>query len=277
MTKTVLITGCSSGIGRQLAIRLQEKGYRVYASGRSLEKISSLQSLGIKPLVLDVTCADSIRQAMETIQANGDQIDWLINNAGYGAMGPLAEMPHAEVEKQFATNLFGPLALVRALVPQMKQRGGGKIINIGSVSGILVTPFSGIYCATKAALHAASDALRMELAPFGIEVVVIQPGAIESEFGNNAEASLARTFDESSLYAGVKDGILKRARASQHKPTPTVEFVEQLLAVAEKSSSPAVTRIGHGSFALPLVARWLPVALRDSILKKSFGLNRLKS
>ncbi len=275
MSKTVLITGCSSGIGRLLAIRLNDKGYRVYASARSLDKIESLQSMGIKTLALDVTSADSIAKALATVAGQGDSIDWLINNAGYGAMGPLAEMPATEIERQFATNLYGPLALIRALVPGMKLRGGGRIVNIGSVSGILVTPFSGIYCATKAALHAVSDALRMELAPFNIEVIVIQPGAIESDFGANAEASIARTLGDNSLYEPVKDGILQRARASQDKPTPTGAFVDEMLKLLEQPRPPAVARIGNGSRAFPWLAHWVPARVLDGVLKRKFGLNKL--
>lgn len=275
MPKTVLITGCSTGIGRQLAIRLHEKGYRVYATARSPEKLESLREKGIKVLALDVTSASSITDALATIARNGDAVDWLINNAGYGAMGPLAEMPQDEIERQFATNVYGPLALTRALVPGMKQRGGGLIVNIGSVSGILVTPFSGAYCATKAALHAVSDALRMELAPFNIDVMVIQPGAIESEFGNNAEASLSRTLGEHSLYEPVKDGILQRARASQSHPTSTVTFVNEMLRLMEQSRPPAVARIGNGSTAFPLLARWIPTRLLDRALRKKFGLDRM--
>jgi NAD(P)-dependent dehydrogenase (short-subunit alcohol dehydrogenase family) len=275
MSRTVLITGCSSGIGRQLSIRLHEKGYCAYATARSLEKLDALRQKGIKVLALDVTSTSSIDDALATIASNGDAIDWLINNAGYGAMGPLAEMPQAEIERQFATNLYGPLALTRALVPGMKQRGGGRIVNIGSVSGILVTPFSGAYCATKAALHAASDALRMELAPFNIDVMVIQPGAIESEFGNNAEASLSRTLGEHSLYEPVKDGILQRARASQYNPTPTVTFVEELLRLLEQPKPPAMARIGNGSTAFPLLARCIPTRLLDSILRRKFGLDHI--
>lgn len=276
MPKTVLITGCSSGIGRLLAMRLHEKGYRVYASARTPEKLETLASLGIRTLALDVTVQASIDEAIARIQHNGDRIDWLINNAGYGAMGPLAEMPQAEIECQFATNLYGPLALVRALVPSMREHGGGRIINVGSVSGILVTPFSGLYCATKAAFHAVSDALRMELAPFNIEVMVVQPGAIESDFGDNAETSLARTFGPGSLYRDVKEGVLKRARASQHNPTPTGQFVAELVRTLELDRLPPVKRIGNGSRLMPLAARWLPIRLRDFVLMRSFGLHRLK-
>ena len=275
MSKTVLITGCSSGIGRLLAIRLHEKGYRIYATARSVEKLGELKSRGIQTLSLDVTSSTSIDSALAAITQNGDTVDWLINNAGYGAMGPLAEMPQEEIERQFATNLYGPLALTRALVPAMKKQGGGRILNIGSVSGILVTPFSGAYCATKAALHAVSDALRMELAPFNIDVMVIQPGAIESEFGNNAEASLQRTLGENSLYESVKEGILQRARASQGNPTPTGDFVDDVIRLLEQKEPPAVARIGNGSTAFPLLARWVPTRLLDKALKRKFGLNKV--
>lgn len=275
MTKTVLITGCSSGIGRTLAMRLNAKGYKVYASARSPEKIESLQAQGIRTLALDVTSEASIDNAIATIVGNGDNVDWLINNAGYGAMGPLAEMPMVEIERQFATNLYGPLALTRAVTPMMQRLGGGRIVNLGSVSGIMVTPFSGIYCATKAALHAASDALRMELAPFNIEVLVIQPGAIESEFGANAEASLERTLASRSLYKPVKDGILQRARASQHKPTPTGEFVDAVIAYLEQPRPAPMIRIGNGSRLFPLLARWVPTRLLDNVLQRKFGLNKL--
>lgn len=275
MSKTVLITGCSSGIGRLLAIRLHEKGYRVYATARALEKLAELQTLGIQTLPLDVTVPTTIASALARIEDNGDRVDWLINNAGYGAIGPLAEMPQEEIERQFATNLYGPLALIRALTPSMKQQGGGRILNIGSVSGILVTPFSGAYCATKAALHAVSDALRMELAPFNISVMVVQPGAIESEFGNNAEASLQRTLGENSLYASVKEGILQRARASQDNPTATTDFVAELISYLEQDHPPATRRIGNGSTAFPLLARWVPTRLLDKVLKRKFGLNKM--
>ena len=199
MTRTVLITGCSTGIGKALAESLHNKGYKVIASARSESKLAPLAELGIVNLPLDVTLAESIASAIQSIEQQGLNVDILINNAGYGAMGPLAEMPTEELEKQFATNVYGPVNMVRACLPMLRQSKQPLIVNIGSVSGILVTPFSGAYCATKAALHALSDALRMELAPFGIDVMTVMPGAIESEFGNSAEASLARTLPKDSL------------------------------------------------------------------------------
>ncbi len=159
----------------------------------------------------------------------------------------------------------------------MRQAKQGLIVNIGSVSGILVTPFSGAYCATKAALHALSDALRMELAPFNIRVMTVQPGAIESEFGSNAEASLRRTFSEQSLYAGLSQNILQRARASQNNPTPTHRFVSELMQQIRKQHPPAVIKIGYGSRAFSIMGRWIPLAVRDKMLSRTFGLSRWRS
>ena len=273
MTRTVLITGCSTGIGRQLAEAMHDKGYQVIATARDQTRLTPLNQRGITTLSLDVTRDDSILAARQEIENLGLQVDILINNAGYGAMGPIVEMPVAEMEKQFATNVYGPVNMVRAFTPMMRQQAGGMIVNVGSVSGILVTPFSGAYCATKAALHALSDAMRMELAPFNIEVMTVMPGAIESEFGNSAEASLARTLPPDSLYQWAREGIRKRARASQANPTPTKEFVAALLSRIEARHPKAEVAIGNGSRTLPLLARVTPTRIRDWLLQRSFGLH----
>lgn len=274
MTRTVLITGCSTGIGKVLAETLHNKGYRVIATARSKSKLSPLTELGLITLPLDVTDSASIADAIQSIEQLGINIDILINNAGYGAMGPLAEMPTEELEKQFATNVYGPVNMVRACLPMLRKSQHALIVNVGSVSGILVTPFSGAYCATKAALHALSDAFRMELAPFGIDVMTVMPGAIQSEFGNSAEASLARTLPEDSLYQWAKDGIEKRARASQSNPTPTSVFVDKLVHQLEAQSPKAEVTIGNGSTTFPLIARIIPTRLRETFLRRTFGLNK---
>ena len=274
MSQTVLITGCSTGIGKTLAETLHSKGYKVIATARSADKLARLGLVGIVTLPLDVTDSESIASAIQSIENQGLNVDILINNAGYGAMGPLAEMPTEELEKQFATNVYGPVNMVRACLPMLRKSKQALIVNIGSVSGILVTPFSGAYCATKAALHALSDAFRMELAPFGIEVMTVMPGAIQSEFGNSAEASLARTLPKDSVYNWVKEGIEKRAQASQSNPTPTTEFVSKLIAQIEASPHKAEVAIGNGSTTFPLMARVIPTRLRDTLLKRTFGLNK---
>jgi short-subunit dehydrogenase len=274
MARTVLITGCSSGIGKQLAITLHRRGYQVIATGRKLEKLEPLAQQGIMTLALDVTAQNSIDAAISSIQQQGLSIDILVNNAGYGAMAPAAELSEAALHQQFATNVYGPMNLVRACVPMMHSKRSGLIVNIGSVSGVLVTPFSGAYCATKAAIHALSDALRMELAPFNIEVMVVMPGAIESEFGNAAEAMLPQLLKQDSIYDWARDGIYKRAQASQSIPTPTVKFVDQLVAALEQKTTPPVIAIGKGSLSFRLIARLVPIRIRDKILCRAFGLSQ---
>lgn len=271
-TRVALVTGCSSGIGRELALRLHDRGYRVFATARRPETLEGLTGQGIGTLALDVTDSASVEAVVASVRSAAGRVDLLVNNAGYGAMGPVAEMPLDEVHRQFDTNVYGVVRLVQACVPMMRGQGGGVVINIGSCSGILPTPFSGVYCASKAALHALDEVLRMELAPFGIQVMTVQPGAIESAFGDNAEASLARTLPPDSIYADQREQILRRARASQARPTSTAQFVATLLAYLDREKLPPVVRIGKGHFGMPLLRLLLPARLREWLLGRVFGL-----
>lgn len=274
-TPVALVTGCSSGIGRALTPALVQAGYTVFAGARKPETLADLAEAQVLPLRLDVNNADDIRAAIAQVERDAGRLDLLVNNAGYGAMGPLAEMPLAEVQAQFATNLFAPLALIQAAFPLMRRQGRGVIVNIGSVSGILPTPFSGAYCASKAALHTLSDVLRMELAPFGIDVITVQPGAIASEFGNTATQRLADTLQgDHSAYGAIADDIRKRAGASQDHPTSAEDFAAQLVQELAQRGQ-AVVRIGNGSTLMPLIRHLLPQALQDRILGRKFGLHRL--
>lgn len=277
MFKTVLITGCSTGIGRALAQAFQHSGQQVLATARRPGDLLDLQETGIRIYALDVNSADSIAALMAQLDAEGLAVDVLINNAGYGAMGPLAELPQAELRLQFETNVFALMAVTQAVVPGMVRRGRGRIINIGSVSGVLPTPFSGAYCATKAAVHALSDALRIELAPLGIEVMVVQPGGIESQFGATASKGVAARSASLSLYAPVADAIAARANASQDQATPAAEFARIMVDAVLAERAAPVVRIGHGSFAMPLIKRWLPTRLLDRILTRRFSLDRLRA
>lgn len=276
--KTVLITGCSSGIGRALTEEFLRHGFRVYAAARNTASLANLTSDKLVALSMDVNSAADITAAVATIRAGSGKLDCLINNAGYAAMGPVAELSTDDLHQQFATNVYAPIALTRAMLPLLRAAGNehkpAQVVNIGSVSGILTTPFSGAYCATKAALHSLSDALRMELAPFNVQVITVQPGAIQSKFGDNSLANLARILTPDSIYAPLKAQMEARATASQDNPTPAADFARELM--AQLLSKPdAVIRIGHGSRALPLMARLLPVPLRDKILSKKFGLGSL--
>ena len=275
-TQTVLITGCSTGIGRALAEEFHARGHVVYATARRVETLDALNSRGMRVATLDVNDIASIDALMQRFETDGAVVDVLVNNAGYGAMGPLAEFPLDDLRRQFETNVFAVLAMIQAMLPGMVKRRTGRIVNIGSVSGVLVTPFSGAYCTTKAAVHALSDALRMELAPFGIHVITVQPGGIQSQFGATASQGVASRSNASSLYAPVADAIAERANASQQDATPAADFARQMVDAVLKDDPAPVVRIGHGSFLLPFLKRWLPLTRLDRILSRRFGLGRLR-
>ena len=267
-----LITGCSSGIGRALADAFQSAGYQVWATARRDEDVAVLGQAGFRGVLLDVNDEPAVERLAERLQREAGGLDVLINNAGYGAMGPLLDGGSQAIRRQFETNVFAVVGVTRALFPALRTRRG-LVVNIGSVSGVLVTPFAGAYCASKAAVHALNDALRLELAPFGIEVMEVQPGAIASNFGANASREMAAVVSEDSAWGPLRQFIQARAAASQDNPTPASDFARELLAAAQKSPRPRLVRIGNGSRALPLLSRWLPTGLLDEVLKKRFGLD----
>ncbi len=268
---TVLITGCSSGIGRALALEFYHQGYRVYATARNLADLAALAQQGIATLQLDVTCPLEIAAVIDQLISETQGIDILVNNAGYAVMGPLLDIANSELVSQFQTNVFAPIHLIQQVVPLMGH--GGLIINLGSVSGVMSTPFAGPYCASKAALHALSDALRMELAPFNIQVVTVRAGAIQSQFGQTAAQMAKRLLPSNSRYQQLAPQIQARAQASQHQATPAAALAQQLVHRIQRSDRlPPDIAIGNKSRTLPLLKRWLPTRLLDRILMRKFGL-----
>ncbi len=274
---TVLITGCSSGIGLALAMEFKRRGWLVIATARRPEPLQNLIRQGLIAEKLDVTSEDDIRRVARTIFETHGALDMLINNAGYGVIAPIVEVESDTLVKQFHTNVFAPLELVRQFVPPMIKKGKGTVVNIGSVSGVLTTPFSGAYCASKAALHALSDALRLELAPFGIKVITVQPGGVRSEFGKKASKLVKEIFKENSLYQPIRSFIEQRAAASQENAMPAEEFARKLLDKILTDNPPPVVRLGSKSKLMPFLKWSLPVAGTDAILTKKFGLNKLKA
>jgi NAD(P)-dependent dehydrogenase (short-subunit alcohol dehydrogenase family) len=275
--KVVLITGCSSGIGKALSIAFHNNGYRVVATARRLDSIDDLKSKGITVERLDVTHQDDIDRVVHTVLAREGRIDCLVNNAGFGLIAPLLDVPIEEMQRQFHTNVFGPVQMIRAVAPAMRKNNRGTIINIGSISGIVTTPFAGAYCASKAALNSLSDALRLELAPFGIHVVCIQPGGIESNFGNASGASVQRVMKPGSWYASIREFIDKRAQESQSNPMPADELAKKIVSIVAATNPPAIVRTGTRSFMLPFLKAVLPTAVLDSVFKKRFGLHKISS
>lgn len=272
-SKTILITGCSSGIGEALALEFHKRGHRVIATARRIESLQALAATGMRTLALDVTDAQSIAAILATLEMEAQTLDILVNNAGYGQFGALMDAEPEDLRHQFETNVIAPVALSRALLPLVRKRKDGCIANMGSISGIVATPFAGVYCASKAALHILSDAMRMELAPFGVRVVTIQPGGIASKFGATGESHVRLAPD--SIYSPIARFILARAKLSQRGATPVDEFARKVVDHLLNPDSGAICRMGVQSFRLPMLKRWLPTRLLDSKMNKLFGLNQL--
>jgi NAD(P)-dependent dehydrogenase (short-subunit alcohol dehydrogenase family) len=190
-SKAVLITGCSTGIGHATALRLSRSGWTVYATARKPETLSELAAAGCHTLALDVTDEESMHAAVETVEQAEGAVGVLINNAGYSQSGAIETVPLEAVRRQFETNIFGLVRLTQLVLPKMRAQGWGKIVNLGSMGGRLSFPGGGHYHATKHALEALSDAMRFELRGFGIDVVLLEPGLITTEFGTAATASMA--------------------------------------------------------------------------------------
>jgi NAD(P)-dependent dehydrogenase (short-subunit alcohol dehydrogenase family) len=190
MKKIALVTGASSGIGEATVRRLAADGYLVYAAARRVERMQSLTALGARVLPLDLCDDASIVRAVETVRSEQGRLDALVNNAGYGSYGALEDVPMDEARRQFEVNVFGLARLVQLVLPTMRAQGGGTVVNITSIGGKMHEPLGGWYHATKFAVEGLSDCLRMELAPFGIRVVVVEPGAIRTEWGGIAHDSL---------------------------------------------------------------------------------------
>lgn len=270
---TILITGCGSGIGKALAKAFHQAGQHVCATARRQETMADLRAEGILILTLDVTNAHAIDTVLQTLKQQGLWVSTLVNNAGYGAMGPISDVSTEEWRKQFDVNLLAPMALTRAVLPDMVARKQGRIINISSVSGVMTTPFAGPYCASKAAMNAASDAMRMELKPLGIDVITVQPGGIQSAFGDNAGNQVS--LNANSLYTPIREGVMARANESQSGAMPAHQFAAALVAKVLRAQCPAVIRLGPKSTLMPILKQCLPTRLLDRILSKRFHLNRL--
>lgn len=274
MNKPVaLITGCSSGIGQALAQVCLDEGYSVYATARDPASLTPLTDRGAIAITLDVNNTEQIAACSDRLRSEAGPLDLLINNAGYGAMGPVLDADRDTLLNQFNTNVFAPLEMVRAHADLLRE-ARGLIVNMGSVSGVTTTPFSGVYCASKAALHSLSDALRLELAPFGIQVLTVQPGAIASEFGNNASAAI--TLSETSWFKPWEKAVRARARASQNAgSTSARDFADELMVYIKRPLRPETALIGSGARNMVRLKRWLPTSILDARLRKRFRLDRM--
>ena len=193
--RTVLITGCSTGIGRATAVHLAGLGHTVYATARRLDAIADLEAQGCRTLALDVTDEGSMRAAVDQVVAERGAVDVLVNNAGYSQSGAVETIAMEDLRRQFETNVFGLVRMCQLVLPSMREAGWGRIVNLSSMGANFTFPGGGAYHATKYAVEALSDALRFEVKGFGVDVVVVQPGLIRTEFGNTAASGTPEEGD----------------------------------------------------------------------------------
>jgi len=244
--KVVLITGASSGIGEATAMLLNKEGCRVYGAARRLEKMEHLQALGIRVIKMDMTKDDQIVAGVETIIKEQGKIDILVNNAGYGSYGAIEDVPLEEARRQFEVNIFGLARLCQLVLPHMRRNNYGKIVNISSMGGKLYAPLGGWYHATKYALEGLSDCMRMETKEFGIDVIIIEPGIIKSEWGDIAIDSMVKTSGSTSYskLAQAAAKLFKKAYAHPRSSPPDV--IAQVILKAVTSKRPKTRYVaGH--------------------------------
>ncbi len=268
--KIILITGASSGIGYQTAEILARQGHTVYGAARRTEKLNRLKPCGVIPIEMDVTSEVSMEHAVCSILNQSGKIDILINNAGYGSFGTVENVSIDEARRQFEVNLFGMARLIQLVLPSMREQHSGRIINISSMGGRLVSFMGAWYHATKYAVEALSDALRMETAEFGIMVSLIEPGLIKTDWGHIAADHLAESSHGSVYEKQAKktsDGI-KRQYSSRMPSNPKI--VSNAIVKAVNSMHPKSRYlIGFGAKPLVFAHAILPTKLFDFIMKRA--------
>ena len=275
MSKTALVTGASSGIGEETARTLHKLGYTVYAAARRTDRLEQLTPTGIHALTMDVTDDESMSSGIEKIIAETGRIDVLVNNAGYGSFGAIEDVPIDEARRQFEVNVFGLARLTQLVLPHMRAQRSGTIINISSIGGRFTTLLGGWYHASKHAVEALSDALRMETAPFGIDVVVIEPGLIRTEWSGIAANHLEETA-EGSAYASQIKAVANSMRSEstnkrQSPPSVIADTVKKIVTARKPR-----TRYVVGFAAKPLVTlrHILPDRAFDRLISAGQGARR---
>jgi len=279
-TRVILVTGCSSGIGRALSLEFATRPNTfVYATARNLESIAALKSQASKGnldiLPMDVTKAESVKKVIDFIVLQHQRIDILVNNAGQSGYTPSVDVPLDECRKLFEVNVFAAIQLIQQVAPVMAKNQSGLIVNIGSIVGLQASPYSGPYSASKAALHAWSDSLRMELAPFGVKVMVVTPGAIRSSIADNYTKSHELVPAPKSMYAAAYKYVVQRSRMSQNNPTSAEEFSQKTVSAVLQSSPPAYFAYGKMSGLVVFSSKWFPRWLSDWVQSRMSGLDKL--
>jgi NADP-dependent 3-hydroxy acid dehydrogenase YdfG len=272
--RTVIITGCSSGIGQATAARLAASGWNVYATARKPETLAALEDAGCHAMALDVTDEASMVAAVDAVTAEAGRIDALVNNAGYSLSGASETLDLADVRRQFETNVFGLLRLTQLVLPTMRVQGDGRVVNISSMGGKLVFPGGGAYHATKFAVEAFSDAMRFEVAGFGVKVIIVEPGLITTNFDQAAVASMDLDGDTgpyaefnrtvASATEDVYRGPMKRMGGP---PEAVAKVIEKALTARRPRTRYTVTPSATMSI---MSRRMMPDRLWDAAMRTTF-------
>jgi NAD(P)-dependent dehydrogenase (short-subunit alcohol dehydrogenase family) len=269
--KVALVTGASSGIGEATARLLHQHGFTVYAVARRLEAMHDLEGIGVRVFAMDVTLDESVTAGMEKILAETGRIDVLVNNAGYGSYGSVEDVSLDEARRQFEVNVFGLARLIQLAVPPMRAEGSGRIINISSVGGKIYEPLGAWYHATKFAVEGLSDSLRIELRPFGIDVVIIEPGAIRSEWNAIARVNMAAT-SAGGAYAAQAAAMQRvfEALDSSGRSSKPIIVAKKVLKAATVVHPRARYPVGRSAGTLVRARRLLPDRAMDRIITRIF-------
>ncbi|WP_295895766.1 oxidoreductase [uncultured Vibrio sp.] len=258
MSKVILITGASAGMGKATAKQLISEGHIVYGAARRVENMQDLVQLGGNALKLDVSNSENIESVVEEIIAAHGRIDVLVNNAGYSVYGSVENVSDEDAKKQFDVNLFGAAALTKRVIPHMRQNQSGHIINVTSVGGKIGFPLGAWYHASKHALEGWSDSLRMELTQFGINVSIVEPGAIASEFYEVMNEPMIKR-DKGTVYDSIMNGIIKTNRnTNDGSPSTKPEVIAGVITKAIASKRPKTRYVaGKGAKAVLLMRKLL--------------------
>jgi len=271
-SKTALVTGASSGIGEATARKLHQLGYTVYGAARRTERLERLAAAGIRPLAMDVTDEQSVRTGIKDIIAAAGRIDVLVNNAGYGFYGALEDVPLDEARRQFEVNVFGAMRLAKLVLPHMRAQRRGMSVNISSRGGKFAAPMGGWYHSTKFALEALSDCLRLEAKPFGIDVVVIEPGAIKTEWADIAADNLKNT-SSNGPYARHADAVAAGLANTVNRRSSPPSVIADAIAKAVTARRPRIRyATGYGARPLLLMRRILPDRAFDALITRASGI-----
>lgn len=282
-SSSVLITGATDGLGRAAALLLAERGYRVFASGRSAERRSQLDTLArernlpMETIEIDVCSDISVNRGIAEILAKVPSIDVLINNAGFGYYATVEDLRIEDLRRQFETNVFGVVRVTQAVLPGMRERRRGRIINVSSVAGKVAPPLFGAYSGSKFALEGLSDALRLELYPFGIHVILIEPGYIPTGFQKISGELSSDYFDAAKVgpYAKVYENAERATTSSRQNSRSTSEDFARLVLRVIETPHP---KPRYTVTALAAVTRWgkriLSDRVIDALLRKRYGLRR---